>query len=164
MGTALAISKSKLESLPPSLREALTAGVEAVTDLQIDLAHVQTQIEEQHQKRALAESMGLNLRGIAVVASRLLSKEQQIKQQIVIHERGYLEIPRMESVPIKDADEGEYVWKVTMPGNTPLRVFKAMKEAEGLFESIEIVRPVANRDPLIVGIIGDRCYYITSWR
>ena len=153
------------EQVSPSIKEALGATGEALQRQRTILGIQKRELAEQDEKIELAKSLNLPLGGFRSWKTRLTTKIDETKRTISAYLAGYLEIPDFgDEQEIKRNDDSGWAWRISLPGSVPLRVLKAVKQADEsrFFKKLAVVQRGA--DPIVVGIVGGIRFYITSWK
>ncbi len=161
MNDKLMISKE----ISPSLREAMEATGEALQRQRTILGIQKRELADQDKKIEIAKSLNLPLGGFRSWKTRLTKKIDETTRTISAYLAGYLEIPDFgDEQEIKRNDDSGWAWRISLPGSVPLRVLKAVKQADesGFFKKLAVVQRGA--DPIVVGIVGGIRFYITSWK
>ena len=152
------------QNLSPSLKEALAATGEAIHRQRTILGILEKELSEQEEKILLAGELKLSLQGFRNHRTRLFSKIAETKKSILAYQAGYLEIPDFGDSPELDQEQKGWNWRINLPGSVPLRVLKAVKQAQegGYFKKVFVVQ--RGTDPIIVGIVCGIHFYITSYK
>ncbi len=151
----------------PSIKEALTVNQEGITEAQNDLVALNEKLAIAEEKISMAKELGLPLQGFTRHRNDMLRGIKRADARIKACESGYLEIPDFgDGRELEGMETDKYEWTFRLPGNVPLRVMQAIKEAKGngCFEKILVHEPVRGRDPIISGKIGNLYFFITSYK
>lgn len=154
------------QNLSPSLKEALAATGEAIHRQRTILGILEKELAEQDEKVEIAKGLNLSLQGFRSYRTRLAHKINETRKSILAYQAGYLEIPDFGDAPELDQEQKGWSWRINLPGSVPLRVLRAVKQAEegGFFKKLVVVQRGGSPDPIIVGIVGGIHFYITSYK
>jgi len=158
----LAVVNKEIENYP-SLKQAFMAGLEGIEEMSVLQRNLEKEIEEQNKKIDVARDLNMPIQGLVRRKNNLLRKMNQSRRIQESYKQGYLEIPNLGQGWYMQNGKGDF-W-MAIDSNAPLRVFEALKEAKEkeLFDDFVTIKN-ASSDPVIVGRIGRRNFYITSWR
>ena len=161
MTTALTISSA----IPPSLKEAMMVNKEAIHLQKTTIGLLRHELVEQEAKIEIAIDLDIPNRSFITRKKSLMRQIELAQNTVLAYEAGYLEIPNFGSAQQIETNKDVW-WKFRFDGKTPLRVLKAVKEAQerGFFKKIMVAKPRRAPDPIVVGVIGRIHFYITSWK
>lgn len=150
----------------PSIHNAFLANNDAIQMLQKEDELIDAKIAEMEKKFALSKELKLPVQGLKNVLTRLKSRRGSIQKQAKAYASGYLEIPRLQRNPDTIQFADSKYWGYKFNKNTPIRVLEAVKKAKeaGVFGRLVIFHERRAPDPILAGEIGDRYFYLASWR
>ncbi len=151
----------------PSIKEALTVNQEGAAEARNDLVILGDRLKVAEEKIRLAKELGLPLHGFNRHRNDTLRGIKRAEARIIACESGYLEIPNFgDGTELEGIKTDKWEWGFRLPGNVPLRVLEAIKEAQekGCFEKILVHEPRRDRDPIVSGKIGKLYFFITSYK
>lgn len=160
----IAIIKKELDNFP-SLREAFMVNQEGIQEMQTKIEELKAEQSEVNEKLRIAEDLGIPQVSFQRRKRWIEKAIERAKETIKAYSSGYLEVPDLGPGMDLELDENE-CYGFRLPGKVPLRVLRALKEVKdkGLFEKVVVFTPAQGRDPIIAGQLGNRFFYITSYR
>lgn len=162
----LKISEKNIQA-HPSMLQALQNRDESIVASELELKALKLRMGEIIKKIDIAKKIDMSPQGLKNRRTRIQKKINQKEDQIVAYNTGYIEIPNLDrNAGILDDTQGEVWWKFTLSEEAPLRVFEAVLQAKnlGIFKEMVVYNQKSQGDPIIAGVIGDRRFFISSWR
>jgi hypothetical protein len=160
----LELQKISFDTLPTSLQQHLLANVEAIEAIEAEREKVYVELIELKQKKDLMIKIGnMNLQGIKGRITRRNNYLKRLDQWEAAYRSGYLEIPDLDrnAWQLNDGNKNSK-WATDLPVSAPIRCFEALARAKGMFDKTVIYQD--QTDPIVAGVIGNRRFFITSWR
>lgn len=150
----------------PSLLAALHANNRAINRIDEEIRIREDEIEEFTERIVLHEELGLSTQGLKALRTRRKNHIKQLEKRREAHKKNYLEVPDMGGNPVAMDEYRDWWPGENLGSEVPLDGLRALKHAkeQELFDEFRIYKPsTTDTDPMIVGICGDRCFYIASW-
>jgi len=148
----------------PSLLGLIHAGHRALNACNKDIKSLTDRLHDLEVKLELYPTIGMSVKGLKATVTRTKNRIQAIRSEMEAIKAHYVEVPMLDSRFL----ESHEFQGASLPSDTPVDVVRALAHAKkkNLFDEFRIVLPTPSstgRDPMIVGVAGNRHFYVASW-
>lgn len=150
----------------PSVYQALLANTSAIENLDKEKEVLEIKLAEEQRKIEICKKLKMPTKSLMNTFGKMQKQLKFMGKQRKAYESGYLEVPRLQRNPETVEFNNQKWWGFRFNKDVPLRVLEALDKAKeaGIFDDFVVFRQARTIDPIMAGRIGNRYFFLASWR